>query len=275
MKYRNTTKTTLLIGPDAVKPGAVTRDYTAREREENRDLLKYIDMGRLVEFKGKVPPPLPPRPVDFRRDDSQVADKPVVDPKTKTVQYIIASSESSDTIHKPDATMHVAKDPTGAPPVDTIEDAFDAGQMKMASDIIEDQLNKDHESSSFDDENMAENEDDLANAPDVDDMMSQDMGMTVRANGKAGARVTNAKVMIQEETSKAVSDMNKLAASNDDEHIGNSGNPRVMEIMRQPFASKKKIIAKETDKSVLGELDRVSNSENLKSLVKQRLAELE
>jgi hypothetical protein len=275
MRFKNDSKATLILGNDVIRAKSVSRDFTDRELEENYHLKTAIARGRITEFKGAEPKPVA-KVVDTRyiMDDVK-ADKPVVNPKTKVVVYIMADSAYSDPIHMADNTMVIANDGTGKPPADYIEDGFDARAMKNASEAMEDQMNKEHGESTYDDDDtLADSEGDMPNSVDVDDAMAQDYSQLVKSAGKSGAVVTTAQELVRTGVDQAVNDMNKAASDSDEEPTAVKGSGRVVEIMQQPFFSKKKMVAKETSKDVLNELGRVSNSESIKSLVKQRLAEL-
>jgi hypothetical protein len=200
----------------------------------------------------------------------------VVDAKTKQVSYIVTdTTDNLDMIHTSDPDMAIAKDPNNQS-VDLIEDAFDATQMKPASQIMEEQLNKDDELSTFDDEEtLADQEGEEGGSEDVDDFLRKDAASFIRDNGKAGAKAQTVANMVKDDLEQAVADMNEAVSDvSDDGERMVSGVGKAVDFLKQPFFSKKKIIARETDKAFLGEICAKTNSENIKKLVTQRLTEL-
>lgn len=276
MRYYNDRKSTIILGKEVIRSNSYSRDFSTRDIEDNGELRSAIECGRIKKFEGEIPKKVETKAVDSRYilDDARI-DRPVVNAKTKTVEYIISDSDSMDSIAMPDNTLMVAKDGSGRKPADTIEDAFDARAMKNASEVIEDQMNKENEDSSFDDEeNLSDTEADAMDALDVDEAMAQDFSQIVKKGGKAGAIVVNAKDEIEKGMEEAINEMNKVTAEDDEGPTNVAGTGKLVDIMRQGFNGKKKMIAKESDKSVLLEVAKATNNANLRSLVKQRLAEL-
>ena len=278
MRFLNSSRSTLILGNEVIRANSISREYTERELEENYYLKSAISRGRITPVKASDVPQAPavkPAPDARYIMEDPREDKPVINPKTKTVEYIVADSDSMDSISMEDSSMVIAKDGSGKPPADTIEDGFDARAMKNASEVIEDQLNKDHENATYDDEeNLADSEGDVPESKDADVAMAEDFSQIVKSAGKSGAIVTTAKAAIEDAAAKATSEMNKAVGDADEEPMSVNGSGKVVDLMKQPFFTKKKMIAKETDVNVLNEVHRVASSENLKGLVTQRLAEL-
>ena len=279
MKYYNTSGCRIVLLKESVAPKGVTLfDY------EPEDLKKDIDLSNAVSCKAFRPyeegdkPTVIVKKQDIRyiRDDVRADQKIVKHPSNKAVEYIIADSDSSDAIHTSDPDMVIAHD-NDNPSADMIAEPLEANSlMKSGADMMEAQLNQDHENSTFDDSpSLAEHEDDIPDAMDVDDAMSRDASMFVRSNGKAGATVVGAKEIIDGDMSKALRDMNHAVSETSDEHEINTSAPaRTAEFLKQSYAAKKKTIAKETDKAFLAEVSKATSSSNLKDIVKQRLTEL-
>lgn len=275
MIYRNTSGD-ILSGNPAVAPYGLTSDLTPQDIEESSQLRYFIANGILVEHKGPAPKPAP-KPADARYIvDTPKKDKPVVNPTTKQVAYIVTdTTDNLDMIHTSDPDMQIAKDPNNQS-VDLIEDAFDASKMKTASQIMEEQLNQDDALSTFDDEEtLADQEGEETGSEDVDDFLRKDAASFIKNNGKAGAKTETVANMVKDDLEQAVADMNNAVSNaSDDGETATTGTGKAVDFLKQPFFSKKKIIARETDKAFLGEIGATTNSENIKKLVSQRLSEL-
>jgi hypothetical protein len=172
--------------------------------------------------------------------------------------------------------MVIAKDDANPSP-DIIESPLGVNaEGKTGAEMIEAALNKDDVDSTFDDvENIADMEGELDDVEDVDDFMAKDAARFIIRNGRAGAKVITAGDAIKDDLSKAITEMNDVVSKeSDDAEMASTNNPRTNEFLKQAYATKKKMISKETDKSFLEEISKATASKNIKDVVRQRLSEL-
>ena len=275
MIYRNTSNS-VLSSTISIAPHGLTPDLAEADFEKSPQLRHWRGNGTLVEHKGPAPA-AEKKPADTRFIvDTPKKDRKVVDANTKQVSYIVTdTTDNMDMIYSDDPQMAIAKDPNNKS-VDYIEDAFDATKMKTASQLMDEQLNTDDAMSTFDDEEtLADQEGEETGSEDVDDFMRKEAASFIKPNGKAGAQVVTVANMVKDDLEQAVADMNTAVsdASDEGEKCVN-GSEKAVDFLKQPFFSKKKIIARETDKNFLGEIGSKTNSENIKKLVTQRLTEL-
>ena len=280
MKYYNTTKLRLCVTAETIFPQSTSLEYSEKDIDTDKELRFFIGSGALIPYTGKekVANATAPK-VDQRYiKDSPKKDVHVKNEKTGEISYIIADSESSDMIYNSDPDMVIAKnsDPDAPAPIDYIEDGYDAHAGKPVSQVLEDQLNKDNELSSFDDEDsLADNEGEDSDVEDVDDFMAKEASRFLKANGKAGGKVTTVKAEMGNDMALVIDEMNQAASvgSDDYEDVAAS-DPKVVDFLKQPLMAKKKAISKTTDPAFLKEVGKASTSANIKNLVSQRMKEL-
>ena len=278
MRYFNKTTSRLILKRELVEPMTVTQYDYSDEDLKDPDFSIFVTNGHMrpaTEKDIKKTAPVAPKDPRYILENSK-NDKKVVSKKTNEVKYVVAEGDSLDNISMGDDDMVIAKDDENPSP-DTIEQGIGVdADGKTGSDKVEDQLNQDHEDSSFnDDSNLADMEEDLDEVQDVDDAMREDASLFIKANGKMGAKVKSTADYVKEDVAKAVNEMNKsVAESSDDNEAANTGNSKVNELLKKPYAAKKKMISRETDKAFLKEVSGATASKNLKEIVNQRLTEL-
>jgi len=151
------------------------------------------------------------------------------------------------------------------------------GESRNASDAFDAEIDKENLDASFDDEDtLAENEGEHLEIPDADDEIAKDSSQVLVNGGKAGAKLKNVMAVVEESTAKALGELSNATRPDYDEAEMQAGVPgKVVDFLKQNFSSKKWVIAKETDANFLHDVQKVTQSENVRSLVEQRLAELE
>lgn len=281
MRFKNNTKFILSIGGrDALQPFGISREFAPKEIEANDELQSRLLAKHISEYTGVVPEaPTQAEPdIRYERDPQLVQGKLVTDTTTgkKPVQYVVADAEGSDGVSM-DAEGQVTsfgKDIHQS--ADFIEEGVDAGAFKNGADAMESELNKETTDATFDDEDtLSENESERSSIPDADEAIAADASQFVQQRGKMGAETTTARAMIEKSVTSEMNKVNKeIVAGSDDVQNVNSSNGKVVEFMKQPLNAKKFMIAKETDSGFLKEVNTISQSETIKSLVTQRLEEL-
>ena len=282
MRFKNNTKFILSIGGrDSIKPHGISREFTPKEVENNNELQARLLSKHVSEHTGAVPekPKKPVADIRYEMDPSVVNGKLVTDkaPGKKPVQYVVADAEGSDGVSM-DAEGQVTsfgKDMDKS--ADFIETGVDAGAFKKnGADAIEKELDKEFKDATFDDEDtLSENESERPPALDADEAISADASQFIQQRGKMGAEATTAKAMVEKAVTSEMSKVNKeAAASLDNGEVATSASGKVTDFLKQPLNAKKFMIAKETDSTFLKEVDSISQSETIKTLVKQRLEEL-
>ena len=296
MKFFNPhKKMIIMVGPYAVKPLTITREFTAREVEEDSKLAYALDKKHLIEVPKSMLVEPEKEVVEKKAPEMTVE----ANPKNKPVQtkdgvsYIMANDESE----APD--MIIANDPNSPDRIensqfdtetpdnmaiaqtkespDYIIDASAGEPDASVSDIIEDQSNKENDDATFDDNvNLADNEEENEGSMDADKAIEADsISHFLKKNGREGSVETTVKVemtkdmeaakeVIQTEGSKGLENSEKT----------NKGTDEVKDFLQKPFFSKKKIIAGEKNVAFLKEVNAATSADTVKKLIKQRLSEL-
>jgi hypothetical protein len=281
MKFVNTGRCILSIGNATVHPYSVTRDYSPKEIAESNELAGLQSRGVLVEYKGVMP--VPPAKTAAKSDPRYETEETFDEGKKVTkvvngrpVTYVVADSEGVDGVSMMDDGMvtSLGKDVYKSP--DFIETGVDAGKFKNGADAIEAELKKEFDESTVDDEDtLAEHESERSDPMDVEFAEAEDHALMVKKNGKMGAELTTAKAMIETDLTKGLNDVAREVSKNlDNGETVSSDKANVSEFLSQPFNAKKYMIAKETDAQLLTDIESTTQSESVKKLVSQRLAEL-
>lgn len=282
MKYKNTQKAIIIIGDrESVMPFGVTRDFSAKDLDSMPGIDAAIRKGYLVEFNGKEEPA--PAPISKRAASwqTEMSSGTPVKKKTATgqyVEYVVADSDTNDSVamSDPDTVTSLP----GQKSSDYIEEGVDARRYKhrSASEAFDAEIDQENADADFDDEtNLAENEFERDSIQDVDDDIAKDMSQVFIKNSgsKGGQQPADVMAVVEQSTAHALADVSKATRANFDDAEVQAGAPaKVVDFLKQNFAAKKWAIAKETDASFLNEVSRVTQSENVRSLAEQRLAEL-
>jgi len=285
MKYRNTQKAILIVGAkESVQPFAITRGFTDKELEETPELRAAVDKGYLIPFDGKEPAPAPqaasPRQAEWQAaPDTESGTKVSKKVGNSHVEYIVADDVGVDGVSTGDPEVF------SAIPENKSADFIEKGHVAQpayehvnAADAYERNLNEESKEAEFSDEDiLAEKEPERGSIVDVDNDIAMDVAQTFARNKGGGSDMKTVEQIVTEDTSKALSELHEATKPNVDEGErvadGLSTN-RVVDFMKQSFSSKKWAVSKETDKDFLTEVGGITKSENLKSLVSQRLTEL-
>jgi len=299
-RYYNTENAYVPIGPrQSVPPYGVTRDFTDEEVAASVDLRWAInDRKWLVPWDGKSPLPKQarleqaPKKANYTvAPDSVGGQRVQIKSKdgAKAVEYIVADSEGSDSVGNASADPSVlAALPEQGRSTEYIEEGTSArdatGAMKTAwvnaSDAMEAALNKETTGADleYDDENdLTEGDDKTRTDPlDADHEIAGDYGQVLRDQGRMGAELVSTQQVMTETVSKAAAELASAVAPNvDDGEVAAGATDEVASFLKQSFSAKKWVIAKTSDAAFLENIKAVTQSENLKSIVSQRLSELE
>lgn len=298
MKYYNKENAYVPTGTrESVPPFGVTRDYTDEEVQKTVELRYAIqDRGYLVPWDGKTPLPRVAAGSSARKanytmapDNASGASKKVVTPTGQTVEYVVADTNGADDVQNAAGDPAVlASLPEKGRPADFIEAGLSGrgtdGKMKTkwtnASDAFEAELkaSQDADEDGFDDDKtLTEGDDNAARPeiPDADAEIASDFSQILTAQGKMGASVTTTKDLMQTAASTAASALaDAVRPDYDDGEIVAGASKEVTDFLRQKFSAKKWIVSKETNVAFLTEVQKVTQSDNLKAIATQRLAEL-
>lgn len=283
MKYRNTIRAIVVIGQhESVQPYAVTRDFEEDEVKAAKELRAAISKGYLVPWDGKEAIPAKPAATagnnSWTHDDA-AAGKLVRKPNssgTGFVEYITADSRGIDSIDS--GTGEVISAMPSNRSIDRIEAGVDAGHWKNASAMQDAALDAENAEASFDDEDsLSEREGDRGDIPDADAEIARDATQMLVQRGRDGAVAKTVRSLVEEAVTKNASDLGNALRENvdDGEHVvSNEVSNRVVDFLGQPFSAKKWVISRESDTAFLTEVRRITQSDNIRSLADQRMAEL-
>ena len=283
MKYKNTQKAIIILGgKESVPPFGITRDYTEDDLKSSHEIRAAIDKKYLIPFDGSVPADTPtissPRAQEWTQAPESTQGKTVKKPTSDgkgIVEYIVAEGEGCDGLGAADGVV-TALPQGGNRSVDHIEHGLDASKYKNASEAMDAEFDKESAEASFDDDDvLAEKEEDRLTIPDADQEIIKDMSQVLVNRGKDGSELKTIPAIIQESTNRAITELEQATRPDYDEgEDTNAANGKIVDFLSQPFSAKKWAVAKEMDSKFLGEIKRVTKSDNLRSLVDQRLSEL-
>lgn len=285
MKYKNTRNSILIIGDrESVMPFGITRDFSSKDEDNMPGLDAAKRKGALVPYEGKDEPvevAPSPRAVEWHTEMS--SGKPVTKklPGGGVVEYVVSDTDGCDAVamSDPDTVTSLS----GNRSSDYIEEGVSAkGYNKSktprnASEAFDAEIDAENLDANFDDEDtLAENESERDGILDVDEEISRDASQFLVKNGKSGSQPKDIRAMVEESVSKTVGD---IAAANrpdyDDAELQAGAPAKVVDFLKQNFSSKKWAIAKESDAGFLNDVQKFTQSENVRSLITQRLSELE
>lgn len=297
MKFYNKENAYIQIGSrESVPPFGITRDFTEEEIQKIPELrYAIVDRKYLVPHDGKTPPAktqkIPTKKSQWvTAPDTEGGD--VVRKKMatgKVVEYVVADIEGVDDVQNADTASGLVASVKGQKPVDFIEEGVSGreadGSMKTswrnASDIFEEELKKEttDELEVGDEDTLAEGEADRGEIPDADEAINNDYTQVLTDGGRMGATLQTVKEVVEDAAAKAASDIENVVRPDYDDGESvqdDSGvSKATAEFLAQPFFSKKWAISKTTDVSFLKEVGDITKSESVKSLVTQRLEEIE
>lgn len=306
MKFQNTERAFVQVGPrESVVPYGVTRDYTDEEIQKSPEIRHALERGYLEKYdptkehhtavaasaKARLKPA---NKADYvlAQDNEGGAVTTKKPAYGKPVEYIVADSSGVDGLSVPDdKTEVVAQRVDGKLPVDHIEAGVSGrsadGSMKTqwstASDAYERQLNEEEPSLEYNDEETLTEGDGSDTPPpaDADSEIEADLATLITKNeGNMGARETNSRELVREAVAKAMHEVDAATRPNydDGEKVDVIGvDPKFAEaadLLGQSFATKKWAISKSQDKELIGLIVKLTKSENVSALAKQRLTEL-
>jgi hypothetical protein len=281
MKYKNTQRSIVIIADrESVQPYGITRDFSPKDMDSMPGIEAGIRKGYLIPYEGKDEPietAVSPRASTWETEMS--SGKPVQRKMAGggVVEYIVADDDGCDSVAQsdPDTVTSIP----GNRSSDYIETGVSARKFKHrdASAAYDAQIDEENASATFDDEDtLAEGEGERDNILDVDHEIAADATRMLIANGKAGSQLRDVRAIVEESTSKALNDLATATRPDYDDTEVQAGAPaKVVDFLKQNFPAKKWAIAKESDASFLQDIHKVTQSENVRSLVEQRLQELE
>lgn len=286
MKYKNTQKAILIIADrESVQPFAVTRDFTQKEIDAMPGLEAAIRKGHLTVYEGKEEPretTASPRAATWQTEMSSGTPVRRKTANGGVVEYVVADSDTNDAVSMGDPDSVTSLPGQKSP--DYIEEGIDARQYvkanksRNASEAFDAEIDQENADADFDDEaNLAENEFDRDSIKDVDEEIAKDMSQvfTKNAGGKGGQQPENVMNVVERETTHALNEVSKATQPSYDDAEVQAGAPaKVVDFLKQNFSAKKWEISKSSDRGFLTEVGRVTQSENVRSLVEQRLSEL-
>lgn len=296
MKYYNKVNMIVMVGPrESVQPFGVTRDFTEDEAEKIVELRYAIkDRGYLIPWDGeselprhtREAPPVAKYQMQPGKNSGTLVKK---ESNGRVVEYIVADTKGTDHVENAASNPDVISSlPPENRPTEFIEEAVSArdnkGQMKTkwvnAADALAAQLKRESDSadSEFnDDANLTESDDRTrSKVLDADAEIRSDYTQVLRKNGTMGASLVTTKELVEEASLKATSTLAEAVKPNvDDGELVDGASKDVAEFLKKNFFGKKWFIAKSSDTKFLSSVLAATQSENLKSLITQRLAELE
>ena len=282
MRYANKTNFIIPLGRCKLTPYGISRDFSQKEIDANDAIAFYKSKGNIIDWKDGDPLPIP-QPKSNKVDKRYEVEPDFEDGKLvtkdigsgKRVEYVVASADEADMVHMNDESLITSK----GRDLGHIETGVDASKFKNGAQAIEDELNRESREAEYTDEDtLAEGESDRGDALDLDKAEEVDMSETVRKDGKFGARVTNAKTLIQ---TTLTSELNKISQEvskgleNGEAVPADAAPGQVVEFLKQSFDAKKFMISRENDTEFLGGVKSATQSEVIKKLVTQRMSELE
>lgn len=284
MKYKNTQRSIVIIADrESIQPYGITRDFSPKDMESMPGIEAAIRKGYIIPYDGKeeaVEVSASPRASTWQTEMS--SGEPVrrttgTGKEAKVVEYVVSDSDGCDSIAMNDADT-VTSIP-GKRSSDYIEEGVSADKYRStnASAAFDREIDAENDAATFDDEDtLAENEDDRSNMLDVDHEIARDASQILIANGKGGSQPRDVRAIVEESASHAIDGLERASRPSYDDAEVQAGAPaKVVEFLKQNFPSKKWAIAKETDPSFLHDIHKVTKSENVRSLVEQRISELE
>jgi hypothetical protein len=283
MKYKNTQRAIVIIGDrESVQPYGITRDFSPKDMENLPGIDAAVRKGYLVQYEGKDEPiesSASPRAATWQTEMS--SGTPV---KKKTpggvVEYVVADTEGCDAVSMSDPDTVTSLSGTGEHSTEYIEEGLSAKQYKhrTASEAFDAEIDKENLDADFNDEDtLAETEQERDNILDADEEIAKDTSQVFVKNAgpKGGSQPQGVQAVVEQATSKALSEVSKANKPDYDEAEVQAGAPaKVVDFLKQNFSAKKWEIAKSSDPEFLREIEKVTQSENIRSLVQQRLAEL-
>lgn len=289
MKYKNTQKAIIIIGErESVEPYGITRDFSPKDVDNLPGIDAAVRKGYLTPYEGKdepAPKPVSPRTAQWHTEMATGTPVRKQLPNGNVVEYVVADSDTNDSVSMSDPDSVTSLHGQTSP--DYIEEGVDARQYlkdqagkpaRNASDAFDEELDKENVDADFDDEaNLAENEFDRDSIQDVDEEIAKDMSQVFikNAGGKGGQQPADVRTVVERETSAALDEVSKATRPSYDDAEVQAGAPaKVVDFLKQSFASKKWEISKSTDRPFLEEVSRITQSENVRSLAQQRIAEL-
>lgn len=109
-----------------------------------------------------------------------------------------------------------------------------------------------------------------------DDDIAGETAQVLTARGKGGSELRPVTAVVDEKTTQALNEVaQSLKKDTDDNEQVASAPGKVCDFLRQSFSAKKWAIAKETDADFLKEVKSYTSSDNVRSIISQRLAELD
>jgi hypothetical protein len=281
MKYKNTQKSIIIIGDrESVQPFGITRDFSPKDMDALPGIDAAIRKGYITPYDGKEEATeiaVSPRAATWQ---TEMSSGPTIKKKTAggtTVEYVVADSDGSDSVamSDPDTVTSLS----GQKSSDYIEEGVDARKFvkhRSASEAYDEELDKENLDSEYNDEDtLAEGETERDNILDVDDEIAKDASQILIQNGKAGAQLRDVRAVVEESTAHALNDISAATRPDYDDAEVQAGAPsKVVDFLKQNFSAKKWSISKETDAKFLNDVSKVTQSENVRSLVEQRLSEL-
>lgn len=283
MKYKNKTNSIVIIADrESVQPYSITRDFSAKDIESMPGIEAAVRKGYLEEYNGKeeaVEKPVSPRAAAWNTEMS--SGKPVqkLTAGGQIVEYVVADSDGCDSVSTGETDSVASL--SGTRSSDYIVEGLSAKDYNKthnnASAAFDAEIDRENDEANFDDEStLAESEDDRDNILDVDHEISRDASQILIQNGKAGAQLKDVRAVVEESTAKAIGELDRATRPSYDDAELQAGLPaKVVEFLKQNFSSKKWEISKSQDVNFLRDIEKVTQSENVKSLVSQRLSEIE
>ena len=281
MKYKNTRNSILIIGDrESVMPFGITRDFSPKDEDNMPGLEAAKRKGALVPYEGKDEPvEKAPSPRAAQWDTEMSSGTPVQRkiPGGGVVEYVVSDTDGCDAVSMSDPDTVTSL--SGNRSSDYITEGVSAKQYKStnASAAFDREIDAENEAANYDDDDtLAEGEDDRSNMLDVDHEITRDASQFLVKNGKAGSQPKEIHAMVEESVAKAVNAIDSATRpSYDDAEIQAGAPGKVVDFLKQSFSSKKWEIAKSQDAGFLNDVQSYTQSENVRSLIAQRLTELE
>jgi hypothetical protein len=282
MKFKNTQKAIVILGDrESVQPFSITRDFSPKDMENMPGIDAAVRKGYLVQYEGpdeQVESSPSPKAAVWHTEMSSGTPVKKKVAGGGTVEYVVADSNGADAVAMtdPDTVTSLA----GNRSSDYIEEGVDARQYKHknASEAFDAEIDQENLDAEFDDETtLAENETERDNIKDVDEELAADAAQVFVKNSgsKGGSRPVDVRHVVEQTTAKALDDISKATRPNYDDAELQAGAPaKVVDFLKQNFSAKKWQLSKETDAGFLEGIAKVTQSENVRSLANQRLAEL-
>lgn len=299
MKYRNTTNSYVPLGPrESVPPFGVTRDFTQEEFDKSNDLRYFVNEKKyLVPWDGTTPlPQASAAAVEAQKvkkaqyqtaADSLAGEVKTIKSSTgKVVEYISATDVGSDGVANFDHADDMVASMEGRRSLEHIEEgvtpemvAKPGVKWQNASDAFEAELkNETDDVDEFNDDDTLADKEELRDViPDADDEITNEYTRILKDGGRMGATDVSVRTAVEEAASAGAAALAEATAPNFDEgeRIQGETSPKTAALLAKPFNTKKWVLSKEMDQTLLKEVAAVTQSENVRSLAQQRLQELE